>query len=208
MIDCYRDPSVLQFAAIRAIDAYNNLKKGNLVAATRTIFDRRNPTSLKAVWVGFTGWRIALSEKQISQVVENIENSCERWGLWNGWLCFEGRCSIQLSYGRVACIDSKSFIASTSMILLALTRCREGRRSITTQLTVNCATIVSSHSYSDVLDCSILSFRSARSINACFGMNFKAKPIGHRPGLNLGEICDASHSLRQSRPRFLEHLRR
>jgi hypothetical protein len=133
MIDCYRDPSVLQFAAIRAIDAYNKLKKGKLAAATRTIFDRRNPTSLKAVWVGFTGWRIALSEKQISQVVENIENSCERWGLWNGWLCFEGRCSIQLSYGRVACIDSKSFIASWSIILRALTLYRMGRRSQTVQ---------------------------------------------------------------------------
>jgi hypothetical protein len=29
MIDCYRDPSVLQFAAISVSDAYQNLKKGN-----------------------------------------------------------------------------------------------------------------------------------------------------------------------------------
>ena len=50
MIDCYRDPSVLQFVAISASDAYNNLKKGKVVAAARNIFDRRNLTSLKAVW--------------------------------------------------------------------------------------------------------------------------------------------------------------
>src|SRR6201988_4230653 len=50
MIDCYRDPSVLQFVAISASDAYNNLKKGKLAAAARTIFDRRNLISLKAVW--------------------------------------------------------------------------------------------------------------------------------------------------------------
>ena len=31
MIDCYRDPSVLQFVAISASDACNNLKKGQVV---------------------------------------------------------------------------------------------------------------------------------------------------------------------------------
>ena len=50
MIDCYRDPSVLQFVAISASDAYNNLKKGRLGEAARNIFDRRNLTSLRAVW--------------------------------------------------------------------------------------------------------------------------------------------------------------
>ncbi len=50
MIDCYRDPSVLQFAAINASDAWNNLKKGNLAGAAKHIFDRRNLTSIKAVW--------------------------------------------------------------------------------------------------------------------------------------------------------------
>ena len=50
MIDCYRDPSVMQFVAISAGDAYTNLKRGNLIAATKNIFDRRNLTSLKAVW--------------------------------------------------------------------------------------------------------------------------------------------------------------
>jgi hypothetical protein len=50
MIDCYRDPSVLQFVAISASDAYNNLKQGKIAAAARNIFDRRNLTSLKAVW--------------------------------------------------------------------------------------------------------------------------------------------------------------
>jgi MoaA/NifB/PqqE/SkfB family radical SAM enzyme len=50
MIDCYRDPSVLQFVAISASDAWNNLKKGNLAGAARNIFDSRNLTSIKAVW--------------------------------------------------------------------------------------------------------------------------------------------------------------
>jgi len=50
MIDCYRDPSVLQFAAISVSDAWNNLKKGRLGAAARHLFDHRNLTSLKAVW--------------------------------------------------------------------------------------------------------------------------------------------------------------
>lgn len=50
MIDCYRDPSVLQFVAISASDAWNNLKRGKLLAACGNIFDRRNLTSLKSVW--------------------------------------------------------------------------------------------------------------------------------------------------------------
>jgi MoaA/NifB/PqqE/SkfB family radical SAM enzyme len=50
MIDCYRDPSVLQFIAINASDAWHNLKKGKLGAAAKNIFDSRNLTSLKAVW--------------------------------------------------------------------------------------------------------------------------------------------------------------
>jgi MoaA/NifB/PqqE/SkfB family radical SAM enzyme len=50
MIDCYRDPSVLQFAAISASDAFNNLKRGKLLSAAKNIFDSRNLTSLKAVW--------------------------------------------------------------------------------------------------------------------------------------------------------------
>jgi MoaA/NifB/PqqE/SkfB family radical SAM enzyme len=50
MIDCYRDPSVLQFAAISASDAWGNLKRGRLLAAAKNIFDSRNLTSIKAVW--------------------------------------------------------------------------------------------------------------------------------------------------------------
>src|SRR3954454_2732732 len=50
MIDCYRDPSVLQFVAISASDAYNNLKRGKVIAAAKNVFDSRNLTSLKAVW--------------------------------------------------------------------------------------------------------------------------------------------------------------
>jgi MoaA/NifB/PqqE/SkfB family radical SAM enzyme len=50
MIDCYRDPSVLQFAAISASDAFQNLRKGRVLSAAKNIFDSRNLTSLKAVW--------------------------------------------------------------------------------------------------------------------------------------------------------------
>jgi MoaA/NifB/PqqE/SkfB family radical SAM enzyme len=50
MIDCYRDPSILQYVAISASDAFNNVKKGKLGAAAKNIFDRRNLTSIKAVW--------------------------------------------------------------------------------------------------------------------------------------------------------------
>src|SRR5712671_1212887 len=50
MIDCYRDPSVLQFVAISASDAWNNLKQGKLLAASKNILDSRNLTSRKAVW--------------------------------------------------------------------------------------------------------------------------------------------------------------
>ena len=50
MIDCYRDPSVLQFVAVSASDAWQALKKGRLLAAARHVLDRRNLTSLRAVW--------------------------------------------------------------------------------------------------------------------------------------------------------------
>ena len=50
MIDCYRDPSVLQFAAVSAGDAYHDLLQGRILRAAQSIFDRRNLTSLKAVW--------------------------------------------------------------------------------------------------------------------------------------------------------------
>src|SRR5262245_26079482 len=50
MIDCYRDPSVLQLVAINASDAWNHLKRGVSGAAARNVFDRRILTSLKGVW--------------------------------------------------------------------------------------------------------------------------------------------------------------
>jgi MoaA/NifB/PqqE/SkfB family radical SAM enzyme len=50
MIDCYRDPSVLQFIAVNASDAFHNLKKGRLLSAAKNLCDSRNLTSLKAVW--------------------------------------------------------------------------------------------------------------------------------------------------------------
>ena len=50
MIDCYRDPSVLQFAAISASDAWQDLKGGHLIRAAKHVFDSRNLASIKAVW--------------------------------------------------------------------------------------------------------------------------------------------------------------
>jgi MoaA/NifB/PqqE/SkfB family radical SAM enzyme len=50
MIDCYRDPSVLQFVAISASDAWNALKRGQIGKAAGHVFDSRNLTSIKAVW--------------------------------------------------------------------------------------------------------------------------------------------------------------
>jgi MoaA/NifB/PqqE/SkfB family radical SAM enzyme len=50
MIDCYRDPSVLQFIAINASDAWKQLRKGHLFQAARHVLDRRNLVSLRAVW--------------------------------------------------------------------------------------------------------------------------------------------------------------
>lgn len=50
MIDCYRDPSLLQFNAVSLHDAWQNLKRGQLLKAAKHVFDRRNLTSLRAVW--------------------------------------------------------------------------------------------------------------------------------------------------------------
>ncbi|MCU0771420.1 MAG: radical SAM protein [Verrucomicrobia bacterium] len=50
MIDCYRDPSILQHVAINASDAWNAAKRGRLLTAARHVLDSRNLTSLKAVW--------------------------------------------------------------------------------------------------------------------------------------------------------------
>ncbi|HZL44207.1 MAG TPA: radical SAM protein [Verrucomicrobiae bacterium] len=50
MIDCYRDPSVLQFVAISASDAFQHAKRGRLLSAAKSILDSRNLTSIKAVW--------------------------------------------------------------------------------------------------------------------------------------------------------------
>ncbi len=50
MIDCYRDPSVLQRVAINASDAWQAAKRGQLVTAAKHVFDPRNVASLKSVW--------------------------------------------------------------------------------------------------------------------------------------------------------------
>jgi MoaA/NifB/PqqE/SkfB family radical SAM enzyme len=50
MIDCYRDPSVLQLVAINASDAWHALRRRDVVQAAKHIFDPRNLTSIKAVW--------------------------------------------------------------------------------------------------------------------------------------------------------------
>ena len=50
MIDCYRDPSALQFVAISASDAFHNLRRGKILSAAKNVFDPRNLTSIRAVW--------------------------------------------------------------------------------------------------------------------------------------------------------------
>ncbi|MFM8418952.1 MAG: radical SAM protein [Verrucomicrobiota bacterium] len=50
MIDCYRDPSVLQHVAINASDAWQALKRGRLLKAASHVLDGRNAVSLRAVW--------------------------------------------------------------------------------------------------------------------------------------------------------------
>jgi MoaA/NifB/PqqE/SkfB family radical SAM enzyme len=50
MIDCYRDPSVLQRVAINASDAWQDMKRGRVGAAAGHIFDKRNLASLQALW--------------------------------------------------------------------------------------------------------------------------------------------------------------
>lgn len=50
MIDCYRDPSVMQFIAVNMSDAWKSARRGKLLTAARHIFDPRNLVSLKAVW--------------------------------------------------------------------------------------------------------------------------------------------------------------
>ncbi len=50
MIDCYRDPSVLQAVAINASDAWHALRKGRVLKAAKHVLDPRNLTSIKAVW--------------------------------------------------------------------------------------------------------------------------------------------------------------
>jgi MoaA/NifB/PqqE/SkfB family radical SAM enzyme len=50
MIDCYRDPSVLQFIAVNTSDAFHDLRHGRIRSMARRLLDPRNLTSLKAVW--------------------------------------------------------------------------------------------------------------------------------------------------------------
>ena len=50
MIDCYRDPSVMQSVAINASDAWHALRRGRVLQAAKHVFDARNLSSLKSVW--------------------------------------------------------------------------------------------------------------------------------------------------------------
>lgn len=53
MIDCYRDPSVLQHIAISASDGWQALKRGRLLKAAEHLFDSRNIRSIRAVMEDF-----------------------------------------------------------------------------------------------------------------------------------------------------------
>ena len=50
MIDCYRDPSVMQSLAVGLSDAWNHAKKGRLLAAAQDLLNRRHLTSIKTIW--------------------------------------------------------------------------------------------------------------------------------------------------------------
>ena len=50
MIDCYRDPSVLQHVAINVSDAWHALKRGGVGTAAMKLLDSKNLTSIQAVW--------------------------------------------------------------------------------------------------------------------------------------------------------------
>jgi len=50
MIDCYRDPSVLQFMAVRLSDFWKALRSGRLLKAGKLLADRRILLSLGAIW--------------------------------------------------------------------------------------------------------------------------------------------------------------
>jgi len=50
MIDCYRDPSVLQYIAVSLSDAWQALKRGRIRSAAKALCDRRNLVSLQSVW--------------------------------------------------------------------------------------------------------------------------------------------------------------
>lgn len=49
MIDCYRDPSVLQSVAINVSDAVHAVRKGRLGAAARAIFNSNNLISIRSI---------------------------------------------------------------------------------------------------------------------------------------------------------------
>jgi len=64
MIDCYRDPSILQFIAVNMSDIYHGLKSFNMSSVLKKTFDKRNVTSIASVlegqswireWVKYTG---------------------------------------------------------------------------------------------------------------------------------------------------------
>ncbi len=50
MIDCYRDPSVMQSLAVGLSDAWNSAKKGHLIDSAKALLNPRHLTSLKAIW--------------------------------------------------------------------------------------------------------------------------------------------------------------
>ena len=64
MIDCYRDPSILQFIATNLSDIYKDLNSFYLGRAFNKIFDSRNVISIASVmesqswireWIKYTG---------------------------------------------------------------------------------------------------------------------------------------------------------
>ncbi len=74
MIDCYRDPSILQFVAVAFADAIELLRRGRPVRAFRTLFNRRTLDSLRAVAEG-ARWLLAWRRRKRPQDLRKLASA-------------------------------------------------------------------------------------------------------------------------------------
>jgi len=121
MIDCYRDPSILQFVAINASDAYQHLKKGQLRAAAGKIFVGEESLARIAIVDGQTGavvWRAKTSDDGPSAAV--VEN---------GYVAFNTEsCTVVVCQAKTGKVVWQEWLGDPLMSQPA-TLTRESRRS-------------------------------------------------------------------------------